>query len=277
MAKKEIQIADKETLDRVKHCTWLSDYKKYGEESYVYINKDFLYELYRDYELSMNDPVINSDAFYYANQINEVGLAIQAVYGLNYTGDLDLSNIKKYTDKPFKNEAVLEALVNNITFIDLINRLGSKVSYSIGNEFLTAVANSKKAITEFYTLSRNKDSGYSMRYVYFLSNRDITMASQFYKILEDTYTSDANTTQLILNSQCFLIGISQTFSVSNNYQIKVKEELNSDGINSKTLTGGTYEGNMGVVNSFYKRVYVNMPNMGYNMKTAKIRIYYLEF
>lgn len=78
MAWDEIRKAVNSDLNvPLNHLIWLNDYKTYGENSYVFQNKDILHELLSNYILSMNDPIILTDALNFAMSNNEFSKAVQ--------------------------------------------------------------------------------------------------------------------------------------------------------------------------------------------------------
>lgn len=63
------------------HLIWLNDYKTYGENSYVFQNKDILHELYEDYKLTINDLRCRVEAMKYAVEHEQVGKSLSEIYG----------------------------------------------------------------------------------------------------------------------------------------------------------------------------------------------------
>lgn len=107
------------------HLIWLNDYKTFGEDSYVFQNKDILHELYRDYELCMNDEYIISEVLEYANSINEVGKSVLSIYGVPYSASI--ANIRTLDEAALSTEvfdiavdtqALMNLLVKNQLFRD---------------------------------------------------------------------------------------------------------------------------------------------------------------
>ena len=67
-------------LDKLLHLT---DYKMYGEDSYVFQQKELLYELYECTYLSMNDKELSAEALDYLLKNNKnIGEALSNVYGI---------------------------------------------------------------------------------------------------------------------------------------------------------------------------------------------------
>ena len=112
MAKQTIQIADKPTLDTAKHSIWLNDYKTYGEDSFVFNNKDILHELYRDYNISMNDNKIASEALDFAVNNDEIGLAMSMIYGVS--DDESISSLDTLSEIARSEEAMSIVATNNL-------------------------------------------------------------------------------------------------------------------------------------------------------------------
>lgn len=88
------------------HEVWLNDYKTFGENSYVFNDKDIWNELLDDYELCMNDININGICLDHASENNQVGVAISYIYGINTT--------------QWKSITTISDLLNDTTFINTI-------------------------------------------------------------------------------------------------------------------------------------------------------------
>lgn len=72
------------------HVAWLADYKLYGQDSFVYQDKERLHELYQDYSISVNDRGISGEALdYICSQGKEVGKALGKAYGVAGPGALE--------------------------------------------------------------------------------------------------------------------------------------------------------------------------------------------
>ena len=61
-----------------KHAIWLNDYKTYGTDSFVYNNKDILYELYLS-DIAIFDKSISTDALAYADSVGKVGKLLSGI------------------------------------------------------------------------------------------------------------------------------------------------------------------------------------------------------
>lgn len=98
----------KDYVDAVslRHELWLNDYKTFGENSYVFNDKDIWNELLNDYELCMNDISINGICLDHASENNQVGVAISYIYGIDTT--------------QWQSIATINDLLNDTTFINTI-------------------------------------------------------------------------------------------------------------------------------------------------------------
>lgn len=115
------------------HLIWLNDYKTYGEESYVFQNKDILHELYNSIQLSMNDKRLRAEAFDYILSINErVGLALGAIYG---SGNIDWSDYPTFESVITLSET-LDLLTGKTDLVNVIVKDESRMSQIVENEQL---------------------------------------------------------------------------------------------------------------------------------------------
>lgn len=69
-----------------------NDYKMYGEKSYVYNNKNYLYALYNFPEVSMNDEKLTGETLNYFIKENKIGHALAAIYGIEQKDSLKNCN-----------------------------------------------------------------------------------------------------------------------------------------------------------------------------------------
>lgn len=136
MAKQVIQIADKPTVDRAKHSIWLNDYKTYGTDSYVYNNKDILHELYRDYELTMNDNNVYEEVLEFAIINSEVGEALAGIYNVVSTAFEGVTTLEEL----FNSETAMNALIEDSVYEITIPKLISN------NTVLTGLCNNLNAM-----------------------------------------------------------------------------------------------------------------------------------
>lgn len=143
MAEQKIQIADKPTLDRILEIVSsggsggvggydsneirLMHYKHYGSASYVYENKDMLYNLYKDTAISLNDGSIKQESFnYLLNNSSNFGELLSNIYGLS--SSIKTVLVKYTTGTSFKN-----AITNNNVELFRAIRESSKLLYLCGH------------------------------------------------------------------------------------------------------------------------------------------------
>lgn len=70
------------------HTVWINDIKFFGQDSYVYRDKDKLSELYKDYALSLNDEILRTDALAAVIKDNtEIGKAFSHLTTAEYAND----------------------------------------------------------------------------------------------------------------------------------------------------------------------------------------------
>ena len=117
------------------HLIWLNDYKTYGSDSYVSVDTDKYDELMRNYNLTMNDPLVMGEALEYAIANDEFGRAI--------------ANYKKISDA---------SVFNGITsFIDLLSsRDALSVAFNDSTMCL-ALMRSENFISALYSNTENVD------------------------------------------------------------------------------------------------------------------------
>ena len=130
----------------------LADYKMYGEDSYVFQQKELLYGLYECMYLSMNDRRINGEALEYLAKNNKhIGEVLTAVFDL---GSKDVLKTLRNMQEVANSETAMTAVTNSETAIAAV--LNSSTA-------MTAVANSETAMTavlnsEGINSSKNKFS-----------------------------------------------------------------------------------------------------------------------
>lgn len=143
MAEQKIQIADKPTLDRILEIVSsggsggvggydpneirLMHYKNYGSASYVYENKDMLYNLYKDTSISLNDATIKQESFnYLLNNSSNFGELLSNIYGVS--SSIKTVLVKYTTGTSFKN-----AITNNHVELFRAIRDSAKLLYLCGH------------------------------------------------------------------------------------------------------------------------------------------------
>lgn len=99
------------------HLIWLNDYKTYGQNSYVYNDKDKWSELLSDYLLCMNDFGVAQYSLEYANTHNQAGKAFSAVYGTETHGTTLLDSCETIEDVYVENQNVFAYVYDKLTWL----------------------------------------------------------------------------------------------------------------------------------------------------------------
>ena len=151
----------------VNHLIWLMDYKAYGEDSYVFRNKDILYELYRDYPISLNDGKTATETIEFVLEENkEVGKAVGSIYGMQDSIDWnsirtldDFANNQDAASVVWDNQFLMEA-IKNVDESVLVGGLSEtsiqKIVVSQGK--MDIVCTSVPMLSKIYDLSLDNSS-----------------------------------------------------------------------------------------------------------------------
>ena len=124
----------------------LADYKMYGEDSYVFQQKELLYGLYECMYLSMNDRRINGEALeYFAKNNKHIGEVLTAVFDL---GSKDVLKTLRNMQALANSETAMTAVLNSQTAMTAVAN---------SQTAMTAVLNSATAITAVQNTSIGKD------------------------------------------------------------------------------------------------------------------------
>ena len=184
------------------HMIWLNDYKTYGENSYVFQNKDILHELLLS-SVAVNDKATSREAFEYAKSQNQFGNYIQNMYGIDRS--LNWSNVKT-VDDIISDDDILAYTITHETLLPSL--IGSLVE----NEYaMNAICNSKDAMSILYNDYLN--SGATFAGSPYLTSA--CASSSLYKVTESTSTisaGDSSARRIHYNGRCFVLGMSQAFA-----------------------------------------------------------------
>ena len=123
----------------------LADYKMYGEDSYVFQQKELLYGLYECMYLSMNDRRINGEALEYLAKNNKhIGEVLTAVFDL---GSKDVLKTLRNMQEVANSETAMTAVTNSETAIAaVLNSSTAMTAVANSETAMTAVTNSETAI-----------------------------------------------------------------------------------------------------------------------------------
>lgn len=151
----------------LKHLLWLSDFKSHGNNSYVFQNKDILYELYRDTPVSINDLDIRSGAIAYLIEteypLNEILRNYYPFKGVSVEWDeITYSNCFTHSVVSpliFADDFLFDAIVNSPR---AIHGVAKNTNWTQTKPFITAVNKDTTLLcsifgalsnTNFFTLS----------------------------------------------------------------------------------------------------------------------------
>lgn len=99
------------------HLIWLNDYKTYGQNSYVYNNKDIWNELMSDYKLCVNDTSTSQISILYSDSIGEAGKAFESIYGSSVYGTHSLDDCETIEDVYVKDQDVFVYTYNKFSWL----------------------------------------------------------------------------------------------------------------------------------------------------------------
>ena len=116
-------------LDKLLH---LMDYKIYGEDSYVFQQKELLHGLYECTYLSMNDRELVVEAFVYLIENNKhIGKAFGDVYGIGRKDTLStLSTMQAVAN----SSTAMQAVANSSTAIQALSKSSLRVKLTYGKK-----------------------------------------------------------------------------------------------------------------------------------------------
>ena len=129
-------------LDKLLHLT---DYKMYGEDSYVFQQKELLHGLYECTYLSMNDKELSAEALDYLLKNNKnIGEALSNVYGIERKDILSTLS-------------TMSAVINSSTAMSVvINSSTAMSAVANSSTAMSAVINSSTAMARLSTSSLRK-------------------------------------------------------------------------------------------------------------------------
>ena len=124
----------------------LADYKMYGEDSYVFQQKELLHALYECTHLSMNDKELSTEALEYLLKNNKhIGKALSDVYGI---GRKDILSSLSTMTAVANSSTAISAVANSSTAMTAVaNSSTAMTAVANSSTAMTAVANSSTAMT----------------------------------------------------------------------------------------------------------------------------------
>lgn len=136
------------------HLIWLQDYKTYGENSYVFQNKDILHELYNSVSISATDKAITIEAFnaIIENDYPTIGAFFGAMTDIKQSGaNVDWKSLKSMNDI-VANETAMNAIAESKTAMSVIAANVIAMSVVASSETaISAIASSETAMKAITT------------------------------------------------------------------------------------------------------------------------------
>ena len=138
------------------HLIWLNDYKTFGQDSYVYRNKDILHELYNSVVISANDETIREEAFdaIVTNGYPTIGTffgAINDIRQQNY--DVDWSNLTTF-DAVVSSDVAMSAIVASDVVISFLAASETAKTFLAASETaMTFLATNETAMNGIFGVS----------------------------------------------------------------------------------------------------------------------------
>ena len=125
-------------LDKLLHLT---DYKMYGEDSYVFQQKELLYELYECTYLSMNDKELSAEALDYLLKNNKnIGEALSNVYSIERK---DLLKSLRTMQAVTSSSTAMQAVLSSSTAMQAVVSSSTAMQAVFSNEeMMTCILNS---------------------------------------------------------------------------------------------------------------------------------------
>ena len=130
-------------LDKLLHLT---DYKMYGEDSYVFQQKELLHGLYECTYLSMNDKELSAEALDYLLKNNKnIGEALSNVYGIERK---DILSTLSTMSAVINSSTAMSVVINSSTAMSAVANSSTAMSAVINSSTaMSAVINSSTAMS----------------------------------------------------------------------------------------------------------------------------------
>ena len=139
-------------LDKLLHLT---DYKMYGEDSYVFQQKELLHGLYECTYLSMNDKELSAEALDYLLKNNKnIGEALSNVYGIERK---DILSTLSTMSAVINSSTAMSVVINSSTAMSAVANSSTAMSAVVNSSTaMSAVINSSTAMARLSTSSLRK-------------------------------------------------------------------------------------------------------------------------
>ena len=134
----------------------LADYKMYGEDSYVFQQKELLHGLYECTYLSMNDRRINGEALdYFAKNNKHIGEALIDIFDL---GRKDIIKTLRTMQAVASSSTAMQAVASSSTAIASICKLG----YNATKAIIKAINNDEGCIKKVFDTVTSNSSKFQL-------------------------------------------------------------------------------------------------------------------
>ena len=134
----------------------LADYKMYGEDSYVFQQKELLHGLYECTYLSMNDRRINGETLeYFLKNNKHIGEALIAIFDL---GRKDIIKTLRTMQAVASSSTAMQAVASSSTAIAYICKLG----YNATKAIIKAINNDEGCIKKVFDTVTSNSSKFQL-------------------------------------------------------------------------------------------------------------------
>ena len=275
----------------------LADYKMYGEDSYVFQQKELLHGLYECTYLSMNDRRINGEAFEYLTANNKhIGKALSNVYDIEQKEELStLTTMQAVAASSTAMQAVaassiaMQAVIASSTAMRAVAASSTATqAVAASSTAMQAVLTSSTAIEEILSSSNHNEEMFTImgksKAVLNTFKDSVTLMIKFNKLSEELRAKFANgvekkninseyyTSKYIIRTTAFL----HEYTNGRGYNNRAAGTVGNSNI---TLVGESTQTNISVKNKFITDFYYNsgdlVPNnYGYPQYCGNVSIIY---
>ena len=265
----------------------LADYKMYGEDSYVFQQKELLHALYECTYLSMNDRRINGEAFEYLTANNKhIGKALSNVYDIEQKEELSTLTTMQAVAA---SSTAMQAVVASSTAMRAVAASSTATqAVAASSTAMQTVLTSSTAIAEILSSSNHNEEMFTImgksKAVLNTFKNSVTLMIKFNKLSEELRAKFANgvekkninseyyTSKYIISSPAFL----HEYTNGRGYNNRAAGIVGNSNI---TLVGESPQTNISVKNKFITDFYYNSGdlvsnNYGYPQYCGNVSIIY---
>ena len=265
----------------------LADYKMYGEDSYVFQQKELLHALYECTYLSMNDRRINGEAFEYLTANNKhIGKALSNVYDIEQKEELSTLTTMQAVAA---SSTAMQAVVASSTAMRAVAASSTATqAVAASSTAMQTVLTSSTAIAEILSSSNHNEEMFTImgksKAVLNTFKNSVTLMIKFNKLSEELRAKFANgvekkninseyyTSKYIIRTTAFL----HEYTNGRGYNNRAAGTVGNSNI---TLVGESPQTNISVKNKFITDFYYNsgdlVPNnYGYPQYCGNVSIIY---